>query len=102
VSFSASSRHKPEIIGTLVICNRKLIEAITLPITIGNWHYSRSRVTGNVVDSVTEPPKKQFQFLFIMTNKKYKFIHNTKYCFKKLLIIIELMIIGRLNLMRVN
>jgi len=26
-------------IGNLVICNYKLIETITLAITIGNWHY---------------------------------------------------------------
>jgi len=28
---------------------------MTLAITIGGWHYSRSRVIGNVVDSITEP-----------------------------------------------
>ena len=43
--------------GNLVTCNRTLIETITLPIAIGNWHYSRSRVIGNVVDSITEPRK---------------------------------------------
>jgi len=79
--------------GNLVICNHKLIETITLPITIGNWHYSRRRVTGDVVDSITEPPKKQLRLLFIMTYKKYKFIHNTKYCFKKLFILIELLLV---------
>ncbi len=36
----------------------KLIETITLTITIGNWHYSRFRVIGNVVDSITELRKK--------------------------------------------
>jgi len=55
--------------GNLVICNRKLIGTITLPITIGSWLYSRIRVTGNVVDSITEPRKKQKQLLFIMTYK---------------------------------
>jgi len=35
-----------------------IIETITLPITIGNWHYSRSGVIGNVVDSITESKKK--------------------------------------------
>ncbi len=44
--------------GNLVIFNWKLIETITLPITIGNWHYSRIRVIGNVVDSIAEPLKK--------------------------------------------
>ncbi len=34
------------------------IETITLPISIGDWHYSRIRVIGNVVDSITEPRKK--------------------------------------------
>ena len=63
-------------IGNLVICNWKLIETITLPITIGNWHYSRIIVIGNVVDSIAETRKKQL--LFIMTYKRYKFIHNTK------------------------
>jgi hypothetical protein len=63
----------------LVIDNSKLIETITLPITIGNWHYSKIRVIGNVVDSITEPRKKQLQLLFIMTYKKCKFIHNRKY-----------------------
>jgi hypothetical protein len=48
--------------GNLVICNQTVIETITLPITIGNWHYSRIRVIGNVVDSITQPPK---------NNKKY-------------------------------
>ncbi len=66
-------------IGNLAICNYKLIEATTLPISIGDWHYSRIRVIGNAVDSITEPRKKQLKFLFIMTYKKYKFIHNTKY-----------------------
>ena len=42
-------------IGNLVIGNQKLIEAITLPATIGDWHYSRIRVIGNLVDSMTEP-----------------------------------------------
>jgi len=46
-------------IGNLVIGDSKLIETITLPITIGNWHYSRIRVIGNVVDLITEPRKKR-------------------------------------------
>ncbi len=43
--------------GNVVIGILKLIEIITLPITIGNWHYSR--IIGNLVDSITEPRKKQ-------------------------------------------
>jgi hypothetical protein len=50
--------------GNLVICNSKLIETITLVITIGNWHYSRIRVIGNVVDSITEPRKNNY-FYFL-------------------------------------
>ena len=91
-TISHMTCHKPAEMGNLAVCNRKLIGTITLPITSGNWHYSRSRVIGNVVDSITETPKKQLQLLFIMTYKKYKFVHNTKYCFKKLLILIEFMI----------
>ena len=49
---------------------QKLIETITLPITSGNWHYSRIWVIGNVVDSITEPRERQLQLLFIMTYKK--------------------------------
>jgi hypothetical protein len=48
---------QPPEMGNLVVCSLKLIETITLPIAIGNWHYSRSRVIGNVVDSITEPRK---------------------------------------------
>ena len=59
-------RLQPEM-GNLIICNQKLIETISLPITIGNWHYSRIRVVGSVVDSVTESRKTQLQLLFIMT-----------------------------------
>ena len=51
-------RSTPEI-GNLEIGYYKLIETITLPITIGNWRYSRIRVIGNVVDSITEPREKQ-------------------------------------------
>jgi len=66
-----------------------MIQIIKSPITIGNLNYSRIRVIGNVVDSINETRKKQLQLLFIMTYKKYKFIHdtksnfisNTKYCF---------------------
>ena len=73
---------------------------ITLPITTGNWNYSRIRVMSNVVDSITESRKNQLQLIFIMTYKKYKFINNTKSsfisktkcCFYKLLILIESMI----------
>ncbi len=36
--------------GNSGIGHYKLIETITLPITIGNWHYSRIRVIGNVSD----------------------------------------------------
>ena len=39
---------------------QKLIETITLAITIGNWHYSSIRVIGNVVDSITEPRKNNY------------------------------------------
>ena len=46
-----SSSPPPEM-GNLLICNQKPIETITLPITIGNWHYSRIRVIGNVVESL--------------------------------------------------
>ncbi len=88
VAYARLKVPSPEI-GNLVIDNSKLIETITLPITIGNWHYSKIRVIGNVVDSITEPRKKQLQLLFIMTCKKYKFIRDTKsnfisdtkYCF---------------------
>jgi len=43
--------------GNIVIGNYKLIETITLPITIGDWHYSRIRVIGNEVDLITESRK---------------------------------------------
>jgi len=42
----------------LAIDHSKLIETITLPITIVDQHYSRIRVIGNVSDSITEPRKK--------------------------------------------
>jgi len=45
------------------------METITLPITFGSCYYSRIRVIGNVVDSITEPRKKQLLLLFIMTYK---------------------------------
>jgi len=35
--------------------------------TMGNWHYSRIRVIGNVVDLIIIPRKKQLQLLFKMT-----------------------------------
>jgi len=41
---------------------QKLIETITLPIKIGNWHYSSIRVIGNVVDSITEPRKNNYNY----------------------------------------
>jgi hypothetical protein len=41
---------------------------MTLAIIIGDWHYSRIGVIGNVVDSIAEPRKKRLQ-LFIMTYK---------------------------------
>ena len=47
-------------IGNLVFNNWKLIELTTLPITIGDWHYSRIRVIGNVVDLTTEPRKNKY------------------------------------------
>ena len=50
--------------GNLVIFNQKLIETITLPITIGNWHYSRIRVIGNVVDSIVEPRKNNQNYFY--------------------------------------
>jgi len=43
--------------------------------TVGNWHYSRIRVIGNVGDSITEKKTKK-QLLFTMTYKKYNFIRN--------------------------
>ena len=75
--------------GNLVICDWRLIEANTLPITIGNWHYSRIRGIGNVVDSVTEPRKNNyFYFLYwhikntilyrVISNTEYNLISNTK------------------------
>jgi len=56
------------------LVNKKLIETITLPITFGNWHYSRIREIGNVVDSIGEPQKKQKQLLFIMTSGVDRFV----------------------------
>ena len=34
-----------------------------------------------VVDSITEPQKKQSKLIFVMTYKKYTFIHSTKHNF---------------------
>ena len=71
------------------------METITLPITFGNCHYSRIRVIGNVVDSITEPRKKKLQLLFIMTYKNTNlFITQTTILLviQKLLILIESMI----------
>ena len=65
-------------IGNLGIGNWTLIETVTLLITVGNWHYSRIRVIGNVVDSITEPRKNNLQFIFIMKYKKYNFISTRK------------------------
>jgi hypothetical protein len=67
--------------GNFVICNSRLIETITLPIRIGNWQNSRFRGIGNVVDSITEPRKNNYNHFFIRTYTKYKFISNTKYYF---------------------
>ena len=71
--------------GNLVIGNYKLVETITLTITISNCHYSRIRMA---------LPNSEKQLLFMMTHKKYKLVHKTKskffsnmkYCFQKLLI----------------
>ena len=52
-----SPPHSVTEMGNLAICNQKLIETITLPITIGNWQNSGIRVIGNAVDSITEPRK---------------------------------------------
>ena len=43
--------------GNSVIGNSKLIETITLTLTIGYWHYSNIKVIGNEVGSITEPRK---------------------------------------------
>jgi len=40
---------------TLVVGDSKRIETIALPISIGGWRYSRIRVIGDVVGSITEP-----------------------------------------------
>jgi len=42
--------------------SKKRIETITLPIKIGNWHYSSIRVIGNVVDLITEPRKDNYNY----------------------------------------
>jgi len=61
---SVTSLQLLNMIGNLEIGNQKLIETITLPITIGNWHCSRIRVIGNVVDSTTEPRQKTSTITF--------------------------------------
>jgi len=37
-----------------------------MPITIGKWHYSRIRVIGNVVDSITEPRRNRTITIFFI------------------------------------
>ena len=64
----SQTRHWQSEIG-----NSKLIEKITLPITIGYWHYSRIRVIGNVVDSITEPRKKTITISFYNDIQKIQF-----------------------------
>ena len=49
-----------------------------MPITIGNWHYSRIRVIGNVVDSITETREKTITIIFYNDIKKCKFTSNEK------------------------
>jgi len=48
-----------------------------IPIKICNWHYSKIRVIGNVVDSIIEPRKNNQNYFY----KKYNFIYNPKYYF---------------------
>ena len=59
---------------------KNLIGTITLLITIGDGHYSRIRVVGNLVDSITEPRKIYKKYL-VISNTKCNFISNTKYYF---------------------
>jgi hypothetical protein len=61
VPWGLTNALAPEM-GNLVNCNSRLIETITLPITIGNWHYSRSGVIGSVVDLITEPRKNTYNY----------------------------------------
>jgi len=80
----------PTEIGNLVIGNSKLIETITLPVTIGN-----------VADSITEPEKTitiTFYNDILIDNTKCIFVINTKYCFIKLFILFESKISYNLNL----
>jgi hypothetical protein len=64
VLFPVIIRLKGPETGNLLIGNSKLIEAITLTITIGNWHCSRIRVIGYVVDSISGPRKKTLRIKF--------------------------------------
>ena len=45
-----------------------MIETITLTNKFGNWHYSRIRVIGNVVDSITEPRKNKYNYFYNFYN----------------------------------
>ncbi len=76
-SFIAPKLTKWTEIGKLVFGHWKLTEAITLPITIGEWHYSRIRVIGNVVDSITEPRKNNWLSSWLSFKKTYV-VNNNK------------------------
>jgi len=62
---------------------------ITLPITIGNWYYSKIRVISNVVDSITKPPKTSYNYflqwhtkntnVFITQNTAFLVIQNAAF-----------------------
>ena len=66
-------------IGNLGLGYAQLVETITLPITVGDWHCSRGRVICNVVYSITGSRQKTFTIAFYNDIQKYKFIHKIQF-----------------------